>query len=201
MPNWCNNVVEIKHTDPAMIERVREAFNKGALLNEFIPCPAELHEHDAPVRDGELAKRFVEQYGASDWYNWQVQNWGTKWDIGADGYEADDMGTDHGHGLILTFDSAWSPPTGAYERLMELGFTIKAYYYEPGMCFAGIWEDGDDDFYEYTDMDSNEVAEEFPRELDEMFCISESMAEWEEENLDIDLDGGLSAVNEQEEEK
>jgi hypothetical protein len=34
-----------------------------------------------------------------------------------------------------------------------------------------------------------------------MFCISESMAEYEaesaeEENIDIDLDGGLSATNE-----
>ena len=29
MPNWCNNSVEIYHEDPAMIERVREAFNKG----------------------------------------------------------------------------------------------------------------------------------------------------------------------------
>ena len=42
MPNWCNNSVEIYHEDPAMIERVREAFNKGALLAEFIPIPKDL---------------------------------------------------------------------------------------------------------------------------------------------------------------
>jgi hypothetical protein len=29
-----------------------------------------------------------------------------------------------------------------------------------------------------------------------MFCISESMADYEEENQEIDLDGGLSATNE-----
>lgn len=192
MPNWCNNTVEISHEDPAMIARVREAFNKGALLNDFFPCPAELHEHDAPIRDPELSARFLEQYGATDWYNWQVQNWGTKWDIGADGYEAQDSnGT-----LTLTFDSAWSPPIGAYEKLLELGFSVRAYYYEPGMCFAGIWEDGEDDFYEYGEMNSEQVAAEFPKVLDEMFCISESMAEYEEENLEIDLDGGLSATNE-----
>lgn len=178
MPNWCNNVVEITHEDPAMLERVRSAFAKGELLNEFIPCPAELHEHASPLRDEGLAQRFLEQYGATDWYNWQVNNWGTKWDIGADGYEAENNGV----GLVLTFDSAWSPPIGAYEKLMDLGFVIRAYYYEPGMCFAGIWEDGNDDFYEYSGMNSEQVAEEFPKELDEMFCISESMAEWEEEN-------------------
>ena len=197
MPNWCNNTVEITHEDPAMIERVRKAFNDGGLLSELIPCPAELHEHESPIRDTDLAKRFLEQYGATDWYNWQVQNWGTKWDIGADGNPAVDLGTDFGKGLILGFDSAWSPPINAYEKLTEMGFTIKAYYYEPGMCFAGIWEDGNDEFYDYSSMNSEQVAEEFPSELDEMFCISESMAEYEEENLEIDLDGGLSATNEQ----
>jgi hypothetical protein len=44
-----------------------------------------------------------------------------------------------------------------------------------------------------------------PAELDEAFGISESAAEWEaeqeEENIDIDLDGGLSAINEQEQQK
>jgi hypothetical protein len=196
MPNWCNNTVEIFHEDPAMIERVRKAFDAGALLNEFIPCPAELHEHEAPIRSDELAKRFMEQYGATDWYNWQVQNWGTKWDIGADGQPADD--SDNG-GLILSFDSAWSPPIGAYETLSELGFQIRAYYYEPGMAFAGIWEDGNDDFYESGGMNSEQSAEELPEALDEMFNISDDVAMWEEENQEIDLDGGLSAINEQEE--
>jgi hypothetical protein len=181
MPNWCDNTVYINHEDPAMLERVRQGFDSGGLLNEFFPCPAELHEHEAPVRDPALTKRFTEQYGASDWYNWQVQNWGTKWDVGVDGIGA----MDHdGGGLHLVFQSAWAPPIAAYEKLMELGFTIKAYYYEPGMCFAGIWEDGNDDFYEYSDMNSEQVAADFPKELDEMFCISENMAEWEEENAE-----------------
>jgi hypothetical protein len=51
-------------------------------------------------------------------------------------------------------------------------------------------------------MSSEEIAAELPPELDESFGISEQAAEWEaeneEENIDIDLDGGVSAVNEQE---
>jgi hypothetical protein len=138
----------------------------------------------------------VKKFGFKNWYDWQVANWGTKWDI----CEATITPSDDGYSATLGFDTAWSPPIAAYEKLLDLGFSIRAYYYEPGMCFAGIWEDGVDDFYEYSDMTSAQVAEEFPTELDEMFCISESMAEWEEENLEIDLDGGLSAVNEQEKE-
>jgi hypothetical protein len=41
-------------------------------------------------------------------------------------------------------------------------------------------------------------------ELDDYFDISNQMADWEaenEENIDIDLDGGVSATNEQEEQK
>lgn len=179
MPNWCNNTVTISHNDPAMIDRVRKGFNEGRLLNEFFPCPAEPHEHDSPVRDEALTKRFLEQYGAKDWYDWQVKNWGTKWDIGADGQPAIDNDENT---LSLNFDSAWAPPTAAYEQLMDLGFKILAYYYEPGMCFCGKWEDGEDDYYEYGDMTSEEVAAAIPDDLDECFGISESMEEWEEEN-------------------
>jgi len=193
MPNWCNNSVEITHEDPAMIERVRKAFNDGALLQEFIPVPQELSDAVSP--NSTNASELVEKYGYADWYSFCVNEWGTKWDIGADGNPAMDIPG----GLMLGFDSAWSPPIGAYEKLMDFGFTIRAMYYEPGMCYAGIWEDGNDDYYEYGSMSSTEVAETLPLELDEAFCISESLAEYEdEENQEIDLDGGLSATNEQE---
>jgi hypothetical protein len=187
-----------------MIERVRKAFNDGALLNEFIPVPDALRITAGFMGDGEEQRKLEEQtaanrekYGYGNWYDFCVSEWGTKWDIGADGNQA----TDIPGGLALGFDSAWSPPVGAYEKLVDLGFSIRAMYYEPGMAFAGIWEDGVDEFYEYGGLNSEQIAEELPPELDECFCISESAAEWEEENQEIDLDGGLSATNEQEQEQ
>jgi hypothetical protein len=208
MPNWCNNSVEIYHEDPAMIERVRTAFNDGGLLQEFIPVPEDLRNIVAgsvPVAEEEahLAKEQAnrDKYGYTNWYDYCVNEWGTKWDIGADGNLAQDIPG----GLMLGFESAWAPPVGAYEKLTEQGFRITAMYYEPGMAFAGVWEEGNDDYYEYSGMDSKEIAETLPVELDEAFGISESVAEYEaeqeEENIDIDLDGGVSAVNEQEEQK
>ena len=208
MPNWCNNTVTISHTDPAMIERVREAFNKGALLQEFIPVPKELMETvsgsvpEGAERDAHEAQMATNRatHGYKDWYDWCVNEWGTKWDVGADGQPAIDNDTNT---LVLNFDSAWAPPIQAYEKLFYMGFKILAYYYEPGMAFAGIFEDGQDEYYEYGGMNSDEIAEELPAELDECFCISEQVAEYEseQENIDIDLDGGVSAVNEQEEQK
>jgi hypothetical protein len=200
MPNWCNNSVEIYHTDPAMIERVRTAFNNGALLQEFIPVPEDLHivagsvpvEQEAAHKAKEQANR--DTHGYANWYDFCVNEWGTKWDIGADGNPAQDIPG----GLMLGFESAWAPPIGAYEKLTEQGFRIRAMYYEPGMAFAGVWEEGSDDYYDYGGLDSAGIAEALPVELDEAFGISESVAEWEEENQEIDLDGGLSAINEQE---
>lgn len=205
MPNWCNNVIELGHEDPAMLERAKAALNRGEFLQEFIPVPESLQIVAGRVGDDTDPKQIaleaaeksnLEKYGYATWYDFCVSEWGTKWDVGGDG-----MTCDIENGRISTsFDSAWSPPTNAYEKLVDLGFSVRAYYYEPGMAFAGIWEDGDDDFYELGGMDSASVQEELPAVLDEMFCISESMAEWEEENQEIDLDGGLSAVNEQEQE-
>jgi hypothetical protein len=163
-----------------MIERVRKAFNEGALLQEFIPVPQELKD---AVANFEVNEAMVAKYGYSNWYDFCVANWGTKWDVGADGQPAIDNDTNT---LCLNFDSAWAPPTVAYEQLVEMGFKILAYYYEPGMCFCGKWEDGDDDYYEYGDMTSDEVAATIPDDLDECFGISESMAEWEAEQEEAD---------------
>jgi hypothetical protein len=189
MPNWCNNTVEILHADPKMIERVREAFNDGALLQALIPVPQDLRDTVSGSvgedgREAHLAQmdRNVALYGYKDWWDFCVNEWGTKWDIGADGNPAETIPG----GLFLGFDSAWSPPIGAYEKLVEQGFSIRAMYYEPGMAFAGIWEDGSDDFYEYGGMNSEQIAETLPEALDEAFCISESVAEWEEENKEVD---------------
>jgi hypothetical protein len=189
MPNWCNNSVEIYHEDPAMIERVREAFNKGALLQEFIPVPESLQivagSVGDPVEQAKLIEdtnRNLEVHGYGNWYDFCVNEWGTKWDIGADGNPAQDIPG----GLMLGFESAWAPPINAYEKLFYMGFKIRAMYFEPGMAFAGIFEDGADEYYEYGGMDSKQIAEELPAELDEAFGISESAAEWEAENAEED---------------
>ena len=188
MPNWCNNTVEIYHEDPVMLERVRTAFNNGALLAEFIPVPEELNitagrsgdtEENAKIITAEESNRL--KHGYSNWYDFCVSEWGTKWDVGGDGAVPHDIDG----GIMISFDSAWSPPIAAYEKLTEMGFEIRAFYHESGMCFAGIWEDGFDDYYEFSDMNALEVADTLPEELDEMFCISEQMAEWEADNEEI----------------
>ena len=184
MPNWCNNTVELSHENPEMMARAVKSFNDGSFLNEFVPVPEELHivagfvGGDEQVKLEEQEKANLARFGYKTWYDYCVNEWGTKWDISP--YEPVTLGEDGR--LTMSFDSAWSPPTQAYEKLTELGFSVRAYYYESGMGFCGTWEDGFDDYYELDGMSGEQVAEMLPDELDEMFCISENIMEWEAEN-------------------
>ena len=186
MPNWCNNGITLRHADPAMIDRVVKG--QEGLLMEFLPTPQELTDTLAgfPGEDKRAAheaqqRANIEKYGYKDWYDWNVANWGTKWDFSLDSIERVDANT-----VSASFESAWAPPINAYEKLCALGFEIEAMYYEPGMCFVGKFtgngEDSYDDYYEYGGETSATVREAIGEELDDYFGISEEMAQYEEEN-------------------
>jgi hypothetical protein len=194
MPNWCSNVLVLSHKDPAKVKQAAEAFNEGHLLATLFPEPdykttavaKAFPEIDAGFAksDEEKAKILANEPEIRDdaWWDWRVTNWGTKWDVGGDGYEAEI--SDDGFSVIMSFDSAWSPPTNAYEKINEEGWGVDAYYYEPGMGFCGVWSDGYDDYYDISGMDSVEVEDLLPATLNENFAISENMAQWEAENAE-----------------
>ena len=187
MPNWCGNTLTLTHEDPAMIARAKEAFAEGRLLDEFIPVPEDLKITAGTVSDPDEQARLTAQekynretHGYANWYDYCVNEWGTKWDVG----DGQGINTYTDNELIVYFDSAWSPPIAAYEKLLDLDFTVYATYYEPGTAYAGIFEDGVDDYYDLSEMDSGDVQQQLPQELDDAFGISESMAEYEAENED-----------------
>jgi hypothetical protein len=176
-----------------MITRARKAFNEGKLLEEFCPVPASLHivagrvgddSDEAQIKLEEDTKRNLETHGYANWYDYCVNEWGTKWDVGGDGQASQDSPTD----LQLNFDSAWAPPIAAMEKFQDLGFRVKLVYWESGMCFAGIFDENGDDYFDYTDMSADEVAESINPELDECMNIVECLREWEEENNEEEQD-------------
>jgi len=182
MPNWCNNNLTLEHEDPAMIQRAYDALQRGEFLNEFIPVPEDLKITAGFLGDGDAqkeleaqTKRNVEKYGYGNWYDYCVGEWGTKWDVGGDGQS--DIHPD-GRMLHTSFDSAWSPPVNAYEKLEQLGFRVNAQFYESGMAFAGSYEDGNCDDFSLEGMSADDIERDYP-ELDECFGISESIREYE----------------------
>ena len=69
------------------------------------------------------------------WYNWRVQNWGTKWDCYT--LEIDD--TDMPHGFEVNFETAWSPPEEVATAIREQydDLSMSWFYDEPGCEIAG----------------------------------------------------------------
>ena len=52
------------------------------------------------------------KYGAKDWYEWSIQNWGTKWN--ACNTQINDMNEPN-----IYFDTAWSPPLPVINELSK----------------------------------------------------------------------------------
>jgi hypothetical protein len=171
-----------------MIDRAQKS---DGLLMEFLPTPKPLLETMAgSYGDSEKQQALelqqlenIRLFGAKDWYDWNVANWGTKWDFNLENVERVDE-----HTLTAAFDSAWAPPIDAYVKLLALGFVIEALYYEPGMAFCGrfVGDENDyaDDYYEFSGHDSTTVREAVGEDIDDYFGISDEMAQYEEENED-----------------
>jgi len=114
----------------------------------------------------------------SAWWDWRVQNWGTKWEITTDEAYIDIQENE----IRASFATAWSPPTGIFDKLVDQGYGVNALYYEGGCCFCGQYVDGSDETY---DISGNwlDVKNNIPDNIDLEFGITESMKEWAMQEL------------------
>lgn len=156
MPNWCDNTLNISNADKTKIDALE----------------TELQKNDAEIL------KLLRPYDGEWDYGWCVENWGTKWDA-----RVIDYFRDGDNSISITFETAWGPPLTLYSYLYESdeGWEIDAYYNEPGMCFAGTWYNGSDDLYEYAELSADEIDEELPEELNEMYAIAQYKRDWEDE--------------------
>lgn len=103
----------------------------------------------------------VQKYGAKTWYDWRIENWGTKWNSMGGSISEDEIS------LYIDFDTAWSPCTPVVKKLIEdhpeLAFGFS--YDEPGNGFRGEIEGSNgqvtkDHYEEYVYEDEEEDDEE-----------------------------------------
>ena len=204
MPNYCANVVEIGHADPAKIQELVHAYNKNEFCSYAIPVPPELADTVAGRVGGneDYAQQLLEFkqqlnlkfFGYATWYDFCVSKWGTKWDCGANSdYNLAEI-KEGQTTVTLDFDSAWAPPIGVYEALLDKEFTVRAYYYEPGMGFAGIFTEYGDDYYELSGS-ADEISEQIPESLDEMFGITENMEEYRDDEAELPTESPLTLAS------
>ena len=179
MPNWCYNTIEIEgpETEIDKFEKHLNDTDGKEWFSYFIPMPQELKE------DG--------------WYAFNVENYGVKWNCDAlDWHRIDDRT------IGFTFDSPWAPPIVLYENIesMELEsesgyidyFKVKAEYLEEGVSFMGRFIDGEDEYYEYSDLESlDDIPEELvehwgvrDRMLDDLWSDEEGSGEYSQEEVE-----------------
>lgn len=165
MPNWVSNNLTIEHEDRSKVMEFVQAYKEGKACEHYLPVPKD--------EKGEL---ITDESSPDYWYDWCIKNWQTKWDIGSDNNETHGLNpTVVDNQATMSFDSAWSPPIGLYEKLHELGFSVEATYFEPGMAYCGIWTDGEDHYVEYTskDMIPRRIWNDY--NLDEFFADDEAV--------------------------
>lgn len=177
MPNWCSNkmIVSGKNLDKFM-DFISGKDDKGENLpfdfEKIVATPKELLDTPSPIQDTVVAKANKDKFGVSDWYEWRLLNWGTKWNLAADSISVEKYDDRN----EFSFDTAWNPPKPIVEKLSvlfpELTFALR--YIEPYMDFAGdfIYRNGEkeDNTYKNGDWKYTEIAEEF------------GFGEWLEEN-------------------
>ena len=188
MPNWCDNTLYLTHKDPKMVDKAIEGWKNNKFFATLRPEPDYTKvkvKHTFPTNmvTGEAKPEFVEADQA--WWDWRLQNWGTKWEIVSDESYLDIQDNEHGKSIRASFSTAWSPPTDLYEYLHEEGYEIKAHYYEGGCAFCGSWDDGQDDFYNIEPPEGMKtsvwVRENIPEELDAEMGIADSYESFEDE--------------------
>ena len=199
MPNWCDNQLSITGPNSVIdkIEKiVKEEKDTDGLLNFFYPMPKQLEGTEAgppaKTKKEKLERaRLQVEYGASNWYDWRTTNWSTKWEVcefyGVDRQYQSEQ--NEGESTIsFGFSSAWAPPIGAYEMFLEKNeeCSLRAFYYEGGCDFMGEWYDGVDDCYAPSDYKSTDDfwQDGVGSTLDDVFNITESMAEYEAQEED-----------------
>lgn len=135
MPNWVTSALTIEgpaESLAALREQLRRPYTSpfdadktitGEFLLWNIIRPADVDgaysnqpatSKRDPFEDGDAWRKEIQGFlrDGMDWYNWNLRNWGTKWEIGGAVVLREDTNE-----LVFTFATAWSPPVEALDVL------------------------------------------------------------------------------------
>jgi hypothetical protein len=150
MPNWCNNTITIEHKDSSKIHEVIESLttkiHEDTSESKFFTyCKPEPDYSKTKVKYTypSITKKEYIEVDDQKWWDWRIQNWGTKWNI--DTFEKRELFdnptdievSDLDRSISFSCETAWSPPLGALKSLEKKGFKVSCDYYEGGVAFVG----------------------------------------------------------------
>jgi hypothetical protein len=159
MPNWVFNTLIVEGNDQLNVARLKKqvgepftrkyadyksiegelklvevesTFNNPVFAFWNIIKPEDMHAylHD---KDTGVPKEGEEWFQSNNWYDWNIRNWGTKWDVAVadtDEYPEtvlidEGIDTNQKYFLVYRFDTAWSPPSQVIQKLSLQYPTLK----------------------------------------------------------------------------
>ena len=115
MPNWTRNTLLITDTTEA-ISSFKEFMgedNNGFCFKKLVPPPNDMFEGNL----GDKERAECERKTIANWYDWQSENWDTKWNA------CDVTSEEDGNGKWTTityqFNTAWSAPFKVIDALKK----------------------------------------------------------------------------------
>lgn len=173
MPNWCYNSLTIDGSaeDISAIKtqlnqpftRQHDQWNPATQQMELsdttytnpvfafwnIVAPTNLEAYNKQS-DHSLPMAEQLQFKGENWYDFNVRNWGTKWDVGVsndDEYPETELMEETDTSLAYRFNTAWSPPLPAIETLSSQYPNVEfnlSYEEETGWGGEHLFVDGND---------------------------------------------------------
>lgn len=135
MPNWVANRISITGSDAELDRFVEQSGREPATFtahpksDDFGEEKGEWHDpisfanFISPPQEAIDSGEYWATHGFSEgkesgntpnnWYNFNVREWGTKWDAGHPEVEKTD------EGLAVAFETAWSPPEPIFHAMVE----------------------------------------------------------------------------------
>ena len=139
MPNWFNFTLEVSGKEEDVQEFVQNV--KGSKkydtkdyvfdFNHFIPQPDNIFRGAL----GSEEEKYCKDNNLPDWYNWNVENWGTKWNANVDNscWTSD-------YSFTYEMATAWADPRPIFQAMFEkyphLAFEIEG---EEESCEYGLY--------------------------------------------------------------
>ena len=158
MPNWCDNSLILRNKDTSKIDSLSVKMESEQTPFDYLRPPPE------DIGDGR--------------YEWNLFNWGTKWEANMIDWERSDDNE-----IRIYFESAWCPPIALYNYLVEEGWEVEAVYNEPGCQFAGLFtNESGDQYYDYDIRDQNTI-DDLPTDIVEFAGLEDANSNWWEDRL------------------
>jgi hypothetical protein len=213
MPNDCNNSFGItgitadQWQEIALTFQVRDQDHQQDFLKTFYPEPdysVTAVARTYPKISAQYAETEEERerilkneptISEDSWWDWRVQNWGTKWDVYSCCNDLEDQ--QPSTEFNASFCTAWSPLSEQCMKVLSMRFPgaiLTNYYEESGSDFCGVTvaKDGvvrnfSESISEYLEAfvrknfpDLDARLEEEEQELDEFFCDNCEFGEFSE---------------------